>query len=106
MNKFIEKYGPVIVFIISITVLITFGISVWLHSGDQQYTEPKEFSYGTVTLIDTANEYTVYKYNGYYLVDEKEDEYIIVAANDISHYKKSDNLVCVQETIEYHDKKG
>lgn len=83
-----------------IFVLIFIGLAV----ADEENVEPKEFSYGTVSLVDTPNEYTVFEYHGYYLVDEKDDEYVVVTGKDINKYKKSDNLVCVQEVITVHDK--
>lgn len=86
--------------------LILIGISMFfkLCFADEENAEPKEFSYGTVSLVDTSNEYTVFEYHGYYLVDEKDDEYVVVTGKDINKYKKSDNLVCVQEVITVHDK--
>lgn len=68
--------------------------------------DPIEFTNGSITLTDINSGHQVFHYSGKYFLDDRGDEYIIVASNNTHHYKKSDNLMCVQESVNFVNKKG
>lgn len=68
--------------------------------------EPIEFTNGSITLTDINSGHQIFHYSGRYSVDDRGEEYIIVAGNNTHHYKKSDNLMCVQESVKFVNKKG